>query len=130
MNAIYNKMKYKGSDKILILNQPEEVEKLMSDFPNGIDNEIEGIYDFIVLFLKDTSEVFKWLKLAVGAMDDDGILWFCYPKGASKKYRSDINRDMTWEIGKPYGLRPVAQVSIDLNWSAVRMRQEKYVNKK
>ena len=74
MNAIYKKMKYKGSDKILILNQPEEVEKLMSDFPNGIDNEIEGIYDFIVLFLKDTSEVFKWLKLAVEAMDDDGIL--------------------------------------------------------
>jgi hypothetical protein len=41
-----------------------------------------------------------------------------YPKGN----RADINRDSVWPILAEHGLRPIAQVSVDEVWSALRFR--------
>jgi hypothetical protein len=46
------------------------------------------------------------------------VLWVAYPKGN----RTDVNRDTLWPILGEYGLRPVTQVSIDQEWSALRFR--------
>jgi hypothetical protein len=55
-----------------------------------------------------------------------------YPKGASKSYVTDINRDRGWDIVEGIGFRRVSQVAIDKDWSALRFRNAKYVksNKK
>jgi hypothetical protein len=57
----------------------------------------------------------------------DAILWFAYPKGTSKKYRCDFNRDTGWaKLGKA-GFEPVRQVAIDEDWSALRFRRVDYI---
>jgi hypothetical protein len=48
-------------------------------------------------------------------------LWIAYPKGGSG-VDTDLNRDVGWEPVKDLGLRPVAQVSVDRIWSALRFR--------
>jgi uncharacterized protein YbdZ (MbtH family) len=50
-----------------------------------------------------------------------------YPKGTSKSYVSDINRDHGWDIVEETGFRRVSQVAIDKDWSALRFRNTKYV---
>jgi hypothetical protein len=57
----------------------------------------------------------------------DAILWYCYPKGSSKKYKCEFNRDTGWEgLGK-YNLEPVRQIAIDEDWSAIRFRRVEYI---
>lgn len=55
-------------------------------------------------------------------MDNGGRIWLCYPKGTSKKYKSDINREKTWEAFEPFDFEPVTQVAIDEDWSAMRSK--------
>ena len=55
-------------------------------------------------------------------MKGDGLIWFAYPKGTSKKYKCEFNRDSGWaELGK-HGFEPVRLVAIDEDWSALRFR--------
>jgi hypothetical protein len=46
------------------------------------------------------------------------VFWVAYPKAN----RADINRDTLWPILGEYGMRPIAQVSVDDVWSALRFR--------
>ena len=57
----------------------------------------------------------------------DGILWFCYPKKTSKKYRTDLDRDHGWKSLNDSGLFGVRMVSIDDDWSAFRFRNAKFI---
>jgi hypothetical protein len=51
----------------------------------------------------------------------DGVLWIAYAKGTSKK-ASDINRDTIREYAASIGLDTVAQIAIDGDWSALRLK--------
>jgi hypothetical protein len=33
---------------------------------------------------------------------EDAIVWFCYPKGSSKLYKCDFNRDNGWDEIRVY----------------------------
>lgn len=128
MNAIYNKMKYKQQDNILILNMPDDVREIMEDFPKRIDENIKAKYEFIILFARNRMEADIMISQAIDATQNDSQLWFCYPKGTSKNYKSDIKRNVVWDLFKPYGYRPVSQISINEDWSSIRLRNEKYVS--
>jgi len=89
---------------------------------------IHGKYKFIQVFAKDLSEANKDAKGVIEALDGDGHLWLSsYPKGTSKKYKSDINRARAWEVFAPYEFEPVTQVAIDDDWSAMRFRYVDYI---
>lgn len=60
-------------------------------------------------------------------MEGDGVLWFAYPKGTSKRYKCDFNRDNGWEILGQYGFEPVRMIAIDEYWSALRFRRAEYI---
>jgi len=58
-----------------------------------------------------------------GTVEDDGVLWVCYPKKSSKKYKTELSRDNVLQPFGTYGFEGVTQVSIDVDWSALRIRQ-------
>ena len=55
------------------------------------------------------------------------MVWFAYPKGTSKKYKSEINRDTGWQALGQAGFEPVRAVAIDQDWSAVRFRRVEFI---
>jgi len=55
------------------------------------------------------------------------VVWFAYPKGSSKKYTSQINRDNGWAVLGKAGFEPVRMVAIDEDWSAVRFRRVEFI---
>jgi hypothetical protein len=59
--------------------------------------------------------------------DGDAIVWFAYPKGSSKKYKSQINHDSGWQVLGKEGFEPVRMVAIDEDWSAVRFRRAEFI---
>jgi hypothetical protein len=55
------------------------------------------------------------------------VLWFAYPKGSSKKYTCEFNRDSGWKVIRSLGFDSVRQVAIDEDWSALRFRRVEYI---
>jgi hypothetical protein len=131
MTDLLKKLNYKGQDRIAIINAEE-------DFINSLKDNLEDVkidtgidprfpYGFILVFVKKVSEVDKITPAAVHNLVADGILWFCYPKKTSKKFRSDIDRDHGWKPLNEIGFHGIRLVSINDDWSALRFRNIKYI---
>lgn len=122
MNPILKKLGLKAQSPVLIINAPEEYNEVMDGIEAEVHTEIKDRYEFIQIFSRDLAEAGKYAEGAVKALSGDGYLWLCYPKGTSKKYKSDLNRTSTWDVFSNYEFEPVSQVAIDDDWSAIRFR--------
>ena len=49
------------------------------------------------------------------------------PKGTSKNYKCEFNRDTGWKILGELGFEPVRMVAIDADWSALRFRRAEFI---
>ena len=96
---------------------------LLGEVPGGvsIEHEPTGRFDFAHLFAEDRNELERFIDQVLKAIEHDAILWISYPKGGSG-VETDLNRDKLWKALSNRGIRPVAQVSIDNVWSAMRFR--------
>jgi hypothetical protein len=50
-----------------------------------------------------------------------------YPKGTSKNYKCDFNRDTGWAALGASGFEPVRMIAIDEDWSAIRFRRVEFI---
>ncbi|MCZ6559802.1 MAG: hypothetical protein O6931_02785 [Gammaproteobacteria bacterium] len=103
--------------------------ELPSEVGLGLVNSTLSDADFAIAFVNSCADVRRLAKTAAGALKEDGILWFCYPKKSSG-VETDINRDKGWEPLSTLGYRGVRQISIDSVWSAIRFRETGFVRKK
>lgn len=126
--SVLRKLRYKFEYKSVILNAPkgliEEFEK--AGFSTVIDSDE---YEFTLLFVKDRKEVEEHFQSTVERIKYDSVFWISYPKGTGR-IKTDINRDKLWDMLKTYGYRPVSQVAIDQDWSAMRFRPTEKVKSK
>lgn len=127
MNPVFKKLGLSTQNPIAIVNAPEEYTKVMNDIEAEIHTSMEDQYQFIQIFAQNRTQANEMVEMAVESLDGDGYLWFCHPKGTSKKYRSDINRNNTWDIFAPYDFEAVTQISLDEDWSAIRFRSVDYI---
>jgi hypothetical protein len=117
MEQTLKKLQYKGQSPALVLNVPAGLE-LIKD----AGESIEGKYAFILAFARTLEELKGMAKGLTEAIEGEGYLWICYPKGTSKKYKSDINRNTLLAAFGPYGFEGVTQIAVDDDWSALRVR--------
>jgi hypothetical protein len=131
MKKLLEKLNYKGQGRIAILNAEESFTNLASFELKDVilDKEIDPRYpyEFIIVFVKSVSEVNHLSSIALHNLVADGILWFCYPKKTSKKYKSELDRDHGWKELNDSGLYGVRIVTIDEDWSALRFRNVKFI---
>jgi hypothetical protein len=116
--------------RLLLLNAPPGFLESLGDLPQDLQVEIKpaGTYDFVHLFVKDSTELRAQIDLALQAVEYDALLWISYPKGTSG-VKTDLNRDTLWQAMKEKGVRPVTQVAVDEVWSALRFRPVEAVGK-
>jgi hypothetical protein len=81
---------------------------------------------FALVFVKTLPEVAAAAKLLPKAVGD-AIVWLAYPKGTSKRYRCEFNRDNGWKAIEAAGFETVRMVAIDEDWSALRFRRSEFV---
>ena len=82
---------------------------------------------FALAFVKTKQEVEVASEKLVQAAEGDAQLWMVYPKGSSKKYKCEFNRDTGWKALGEAGYEPVRQVAIDEDWSALRFRKAEFI---
>lgn len=132
MNPIFKKMQYKGAGSILIWNAPDsflpEIEE-MSEFEIHTAPQKGASYHFILSFVAQAADIKEWGPSFAGQLEEDGLFWWAYTKKSSKKYATDITRDYGWQPLGDLGFEPVRQISIDIDWSALRFRPVKFIKK-
>lgn len=131
MNSIFKKLNFKNQEKIYVLNAPREFKPHLEEMsvittikksPN-----CKQVYDFALFFVKTKSDIIKYAEKAAKKIEGDSILWFAYPKKSSKNYKSDISRNDGWQPLVNLGFEAVRMVSIDNDWSAIRLRRAEYI---
>lgn len=131
MTPLFQKLNFKKHKEILILNHPTSFQTEVDAMSKicAIKSRIDKIqtFDFILVFVTTKSEIETVAPLIHQKLIEDGIVWFAYPKGSSKKYKVEINRDNGWDILKKFDLETVRAVSIDEDWSALRFRRLQFI---
>lgn len=133
MDDLLKKLNYTGQDPVLVLNAPAEFDPTLEQLSKAATvHKAHGkvkACGFAMLFATKQQEVDAGMRALAPKLEGDATLWIAYPKGSSKKYTCDFNRDTGWtEVGKA-GFEPVRQVAIDADWSALRFRRVGYIKK-
>ncbi len=84
---------------------------------------------FLLAFVTEREEIGRLAKIIRKRAEGDAIIWMAYPKGSSKRYKCDFNRDTGWSPLGKVGFEGVRQVAIDEDWSALRFRRVEYIKR-
>lgn len=131
MTLLFKKLNFKTQKQIVCINAPDSFRAELDAMQKiaEIETSVTKLKEiaFAIVFATKQAEIDKAGDVLSKKMASDGILWFCYPKGSSKNYTCDFNRDTGWaHLGK-LGYEPVRQVAIDEDWSALRFRNPDFI---
>ena len=133
MTPLFKKLNLKDQLTVHILLAPvsfqpeiQAIKKIVS-----VKDSLRGSepIEFFLAFVTKQDEFNSLSKKVSSRLVDDGLFWLAYPKGSSKKYTCDFNRDTGWEVLGKLGFEPVRQVAIDDDWSALRFRSVAHIKK-
>ena len=130
MPDVFKKLNLKDQPEIIVLNAPASFEPELAALKGvNVVRELKGVktLGFALAFVTKQAEVDK-LAAALGKRAaGDALIWFAYPKGTSKKYKCEFNRDTGWAALGAQGFEPVRMVAIDEDWSALRFRRADFI---
>jgi hypothetical protein len=130
MSEICQKLNLKGQQEIVVLSAPESFQPELARLPAPtIHHHIESVAEiaFFLAFVTKKSEVDALAAAVAMRAVGDATLWFAYPKGSSKNYKCDFNRDTGWDALKAAGFDTVRAVAIDEDWTALRFRRVEFI---
>lgn len=130
MTPLFNKLNLKGQNAIVVLNAPEGFEREL-DALQGVTvhrdaSALERV-DFAIAFVTSSAQLQAAADAVLARAQGDAVVWMAYPKGTSKRYKSEINRDSGWAPLGAAGFEGVRQVAIDEDWSALRFRRVEHI---
>lgn len=130
MAAIFEKLNLGNSQEMVVLNAPESFKPELARLPVlTLHHQMESTpaCGFWLIFVMEKRAVEALAPQIAKRAKGDAIVWFAYPKGTSKKYKCDFNRDTGWDSLKALGFETVRAVAIDEDWTALRFRRREFV---
>lgn len=121
--TIAQKLQLKPGRRVLLVNAP-------AGYPSTLGAPSEEVLfvqtgsqdvDIIQLFIANRQELIEWLGKLRSNLAPGGMLWVTYHKGTSG-INTDVNRDSINAYAQTLGLQGVAMISIDEDWSALRLK--------
>jgi hypothetical protein len=128
--SIFGKLNLKDQKEILVVNAPASFEQEINRLDGVLvqrDPERIAVIRFALAFATRQQELDRLIRSLVGRAEGDALLWFAYPKGTSRNYSCDFNRDTGWNVLRASGFDSVRQIAIDDDWSALRFRRVEYI---
>jgi hypothetical protein len=130
---VFKKLNLGEHAEIAVINAPKSFEPELSRLKNVKvlrDPKKPKSLPFGLAFAMTQAELDRVSAiLAAAAAAGDAVLWFAYPKGTSKRYSCEFNRDTGWRVIREAGFESVRMVAIDEDWSAVRFRRLQFVKR-
>lgn len=130
--SVMTKLNLKDQSEILVLQAPESFESEIAALEGVVVRravkDLKEIH-FVIAFVSKQKEVDSFADKIAKKTQGDAVIWFAYPKGTSKNYTCEFNRDTGWNKLGELGFEPVRQVAIDEDWSALRFRRVEFIKK-
>ncbi len=129
-NPLLKKLKITSGYKVCILHAPENYLSALEPVPSDIklifDEKVEA--DAFQLFVTHGEQLATALKNLKHFLNPDTLLWITYPKKPSG-IPTDLGMMHHWSELKPFGLRPVAAISVNEQCTALQIKPEYQVKK-
>ena len=131
-SPLAKKLRLSAEHRVAVLNPPDGYLQQLRPGPQNVGSELQSMqaYDVVQLFVKDVAELRRFGQAAIRAVKPGGLLWITYPKGGKTRGATDlpatpywVQRDVLGELTSETGYKPVAFVSIDDNWTALRFKR-------
>jgi hypothetical protein len=128
--SLEKKLRMAPGQRMVILGEKEATHLVRDCAPEGVEwcTAEDKNVDYVHIFARYQTQLMELLPLAQACIKHDGLLWISYPK-KSAKTNTDLDREITWQVVEPFGIRPVMQISVDSTWSALRFRPKDMVGK-
>ncbi|MBV9919987.1 MAG: hypothetical protein JOY78_03905 [Pseudonocardia sp.] len=129
MTPLFTKLNLGDHRDVLVLNAPDSFGPELSALDGvTVRRSAVGVKSvgFMIAFVKTLAEVEKAAALLPRAAGD-AVVWLAYPKGTSKRYKCEFNRDNGWDAVGAAGFEPVRMVAVDEDWSALRFRRAEFI---
>ena len=128
--SVFHKLRLKDQREIVVFNAPASFQSEVAALKNVVvqrNPEKARTVDFSLAFVTTAAELDRVSGLLARKASHDALLWFAYPKGTSRRFRCEFNRDSGWKVLAAAGFRKVSIVAIDEDWSALRFRRIEHV---
>jgi hypothetical protein len=130
MASIFQKLNLKTQPEIVVFNVPASFEPELTQL-DGVkvvrNPKQPADVQFALAFATQQVELDRLSTILADHCAGDAVVWFAYPKGTSRRYTCDFNRDTGWRVIRNAGFDSVRQVAIDEDWSALRFRRVEYI---
>ena len=109
MTPLFKKLNYKAPAEIVVVKAPKTFEAEMTSMSKltTVKTAWPKSVDFAIGFGTTQKEVDAFAAKAATLASADAVIWFAYPKGTSKKYTCEFNRDTGWAKFGELGYEPV-----------------------
>ncbi len=119
--TVADKMFLKNVKSIAVLNGAAHP-GMVAQLPAQLIDNASGPADVVLMFAFNQKELDQYLPLAKERLGEKGSLWIAYLKQTASK-ATDINRDTINAHAKEHGITAVAIISVDGDWSALRLKR-------
>jgi len=120
--TVFEKMYVKNALALTVLNEGDQHAALLAQLPQERRVQEKDSADWLLLFARNRLELERYLPQAQSRLAPGGAVWVAYRKGGIKA-GSDIQRDDIRDYAQGLGLDSVAMIAIDVEWSALRLKQ-------
>jgi hypothetical protein len=119
--TIADKMYLKTAKSLAIFNAAANP-ALADQLPKELIGPDDAEADVVLLFALSQAELDKWWEQALARLGEKGSLWIAFMKQSAPK-ATDLTRDVIFEYASERGVTGVALISMDADWSAVRLKR-------
>lgn len=119
-NPLLKKLQIKDEYSVLLMNSNPAIHPLFEGVRIEFNPSQKDTFDSVILFTKNEDELTKLVSTADEKRKDSGTLWLSYPK-KSGSIDTDLNRDTSWTAVKAFGLEPVRLISMNEDWSSMKL---------
>ena len=130
MPTVFEKLHLKAQGTIVVLNAPSSFETELATF-DGVKVMRDAKRATSIEFAIAVATTQNQLDLASTVLTEhaigEAIVWIAYPKGTSKRYSCEFNRDSGWTVLRNAGFDMVRMVAIDNDWLALRFGRIEFI---
>jgi hypothetical protein len=128
MNPLFRKLNLGDLRVVHLIGAPSEFDAALQGLDGvTIKRKWSGRIEFAIEFVTTFAQVEAAASAFAAGAEGDALLWLAYPKGSSKRYSCEFNRDTGWARLGELGYEPVRQVAIDDDWTALRFRRADFI---
>ena len=118
---VFNKLGLKPDFKAAVLHKPKTVDLGKTPAGCSLAAKLGAGMDFLLGFYESEKALQAELPKLSKALTPAGMAWVCWRKGNV----TDLSRDVIHGIVEPVGLETVSSISIDDEWSALKLMRPK-----